>query len=430
MEVAGATGTDQAAVRLERQIAARLDAGSAMFGPQAPRIARCCHRMAQRFAGGGRLIALGADPAARSDARHVSVEFVHPVIVGKRALPATALTGEGGPLGPQLEAVVGADDIVIGFGLGAESATAVEVAAALVAASERGCMTIGFGKGGPDGADSHWLFEPPTADPAIGQELIETLYHVLWELVHVFFEHSGLLGDAAEGVPEPGPANFLYPFLAAGEEAELDAVLADVSASVRMKSDEVGELRAQTLREGATGLIGAAGMLRACFESGGRLLAFGNGGSATDAMDVVADFRLPTRGGGRPRPALDLTEDTAIITAVANDIGVAEIFQRQVIASGREGDVALAFSTSGGSENLIEGPAEARRRRIGTIAMIGYDGGRIAAENLADIVIISRSQHIPRIQEAQASGWSKWWTGAKSRDEHRPPEPPPGQRPG
>jgi D-sedoheptulose 7-phosphate isomerase len=122
-------------------------------------------------------------------------------------------------------------------------------------------------------------------------------------------------------------------------------------------------------------------------------------------MDVVADFRLPPRAEWPSRPALDLCEDTPIITAVANDIGVEEIFQRQIIAYGRPGDVALTFSTSGGSENLIEALAEARRRGLATIAMVGYDGGRIAAEGLADHVVVSRSQHIPRIQEAQASAY-------------------------
>ena len=76
-----------------------------------------------------------------------------------------------------------------------------------------------------------------------------------------------------------------------------------------------------------------------------------------------------------------------------------------MIAYGREGDAAIAFSTSGGSENLIAALAEARRRGLGTIALCGYDGGRIAAEGLADHVIVSRSQHIPRIQEAQASAY-------------------------
>ena len=87
------------AAALER----RLDAAGAFFGGEGERIARLCHRMAERFARGGRLIALGRSPAARSDVRHVAVEFVHPVIVGKRALPAIGLTLEGGPLILQTE---------------------------------------------------------------------------------------------------------------------------------------------------------------------------------------------------------------------------------------------------------------------------------------------------------------------------------------
>jgi D-sedoheptulose 7-phosphate isomerase len=398
----GATGRDGAVARLERGLAERLEAGAELFDGEAAAIARCCHRMAERFARDGRLIALGADPATRSDARHVSVEFVHPVIVGKRALPAIALTGEGGPLDRQLEAAAEPDDIVIGFGLGAEGSEAT--AGALTRAAERGCMTIAFGPGGPAG-EEHWVFEPPSADPSVRQELVETLYHVLWELVHVFFDHRGLLEGRKTGtVHDSGASSFLYPFLAEGE-ADLDGVLADVEASVRMKSEEVGELRAQTLREGTDVLIAAAAALRSCFETDGRVLAFGNGGSATDAMDLVADLLLPPVADWRPRRALDLTEDTPIITAVANDIGVEEIFQRQVIAYGREGDVAVAFSTSGGSENLIEGLVEARRRGLVTVAMVGYDGGRIAAEGLADHVVVSRSQNIPRIQEAQASAY-------------------------
>jgi D-sedoheptulose 7-phosphate isomerase len=142
------------------------------------------------------------------------------------------------------------------------------------------------------------------------------------------------------------------------------------------------------------------------FARGGRLLALGNGGSATDAMDVVADFRAPPPATGWPaRPALDLTEDTAILTAVANDVGVEAMFSRQVIAHGRPGDALLALSTSGGSANVIHALAEARRRELVTIALVGYDGGRILAEGLADQVIVSRSEHIPRIQEAQASAY-------------------------
>ena len=170
--------------------------------------------------------------------------------------------------------------------------------------------------------------------------------------------------------------------------------------SVLMKAAEVGELRAQTLNEGRAELVAAASAIR----SGGRLLVLGNGGSATDAMDAAADMRHPPHGWPA-RPALDLTEDSAILTAIANDIGTEAIFARQVIAHGREGDVLLAISTSGNSANVIEALAEARRRSITTIAMVGYDGGRVADEQLADHVVVTRSEHIPRIQEAQASAW-------------------------
>src|SRR6201999_2327398 len=115
-------------------------------------------------------------------------------------------------------------------------------------------------------------------------------------------------------------------------------------------------------------------------------------------------LRLPPHGWPA-RAAIDLTEDSAILTAIANDIGVEAIFARQIIAYGQPGDVVLTLSTSGNSENVISALAEARRRGLVTIAMVGYDGGRVAAEELADHVIVTRSEHIPRIQEAQASAW-------------------------
>jgi D-sedoheptulose 7-phosphate isomerase len=121
-------------------------------------------------------------------------------------------------------------------------------------------------------------------------------------------------------------------------------------------------------------------------------------------MDVVADFRDAPREWPA-RPALDLTEDPAILTAIANDIGVDAIFQRQVIAHGREHDALLTLSTSGNSENVIAALVEARRRGLATVAMVGYDGGRVVTEGLADHVVVTRSEHIPRIQEAQASAY-------------------------
>jgi D-sedoheptulose 7-phosphate isomerase len=359
-----------AADRVDALLARRTEAGGRWFAAEAERLAGLCRALAERFTAGGRLLALGATPAGRSDARHVAVEFVHPVIVGKRALPALALTAEGGPLADQVTLIAEPGDAVIGFGTGTEEAVAI--------ARRRGCLVIAL--------------EPPGEDPFVRQELAETAYHVLWELVHVFLEHLG------RRERDSGAASFLYPFLGASA-TDLDTVADDVRRSVLMKADEVAGLRAQTLSEGREALLAAATALRGSFAAGGRVLALGNGGSATDAMDVAADLRA------LGRPCLDLTEDAAILTAIANDIGVEAIFSRQVIAHGRPGDTLLTLSTSGSSGNVIAALAEARRRGLATIAMVGYDGGRVLADRLADHVVVVRSEHIPRIQEAQASAY-------------------------
>ena len=369
----------------------RTRANGAFFAAESERLARVCHRMAERFARGGRLLALGHTPAARSDARHVAVEFVHPVIVGKRALPALGLASEGGPLTVQVELAAEPEDIVIAFG--------DDVADAVALARARGCLTIAF-----QAVGAEWEFVPAAPD-FVAQELVETLYHVLWELVHVFFDHKGLLeGRAERRVHDPGASSFLYPFLGERED-DLDSVLEDVRRSALAKAEEVGALRARTLTEHRVDLVAAARGLRARLDAGGRLLALGNGGSATDAMDVVADFRSPPGGRWPRRRAIDLCEDAAILTAIGNDVGHELIFARQVIAHGRPEDALLALSTSGGSANVLAALAEARRRGLLTIAMVGYDGGAILADGLADHVIVVRSEHIPRIQEAQASAY-------------------------
>jgi D-sedoheptulose 7-phosphate isomerase len=327
----------------------RREANAAWFAHEAERLARLCGEMAKRFARGGRLLATGDV----SDARHVAVEFVHPVIVGKRALPALAVTAR------EVELHAEPDDMIMAFGVDMPDTPALRID-----------------------------LDPPVADPFIRQELVETAYHVLWELVHVFLEHS------ERTVHDTGAASFLYPFL--GErETDHEAVVEDVRRSILMKAEEIGELRAQTLTENRNALVAAAEAVRRA----GRVLALGNGGSATDATDLVADLE---RAG---RAAIDLTGDPAILTAIANDVGVEAIFLRQVIAYGRPGDALVSLSTSGGSANVIFALAEARRRGLATIAFVGYDGGRIAAEGLADHVVITRSQHIPRIQEAQASAY-------------------------
>jgi D-sedoheptulose 7-phosphate isomerase len=340
----------------------RTKANATFFAAEAGRIARLCRELAGRFVRGGRLLAVGSSPQAWSDAHHVAVEFVHPVIVGKRALPALAVARD------ELEALAGADDAIVHF------------------------EPLRFVLG-----DEEWRFEAPTDDPFVRQELFETLYHVLWELVHVFFDHLEGSGAGA------GASSFLYPFLAE-QTTDLEPVVEDVRRSVLMKAEEIAELRIRTVRENRDQLVAAAGAVRAALDAGGTLLAFGNGGSATDAADVVADFRAAPQGWPHRR-ALDLTEDAAILTALANDIGPEVLFARQIIAYGRPGDVALALSTSGNSRNVVEALGESRQRGLATVAFVGYDGGRVAAERLADHVVVTPSEHIPRIQEAQATGY-------------------------
>lgn len=342
-------------------LARRDEASERFFAAEAERIAHLCRALAERFARGGRLLAVGGSAQDWSDAHHVAVEFVHPVIVGKRALPALALD-----LG-DVDGLAGPDDMVIAFD------------PLIIRAGE------------------DWAFAVDSDDPFVRQEVAETLYHVLWELVHVFFDH---LGGSTAGA---GASDFLYPFLGQ-QESGLEDVLEDVRRSVLLKAAEVAELRRATLEAGGVELAAAASSLRERLDAGGMLLACGNGGSATDAADVVADFRSAPQGWSARR-ALDLAGDTAILTALANDIGPEVLFARQVIAYGQPGDAVLALSTSGGSADIVEALAEARRRGLLTIALVGYDGGRIASEGLADHVIVSPSEHVPRIQEAQATAY-------------------------
>jgi D-sedoheptulose 7-phosphate isomerase len=104
-----------------------------------------------------------------------------------------------------------------------------------------------------------------------------------------------------------------------------------------------------------------------------------------------------------PIPAVSLSAEPAVLTAVANDVGTDAVFLRQLIAQAGAGDTAVAISTSGGSRNLMRALEEARRRNLLTVALLGYDGGEILRQGLADFPIVVRCDYIPRIQEAQAS---------------------------
>lgn len=200
----------------------------------------------------------------------------------------------------------------------------------------------------------------------------------------------------------------LYPFLYGAErrtEAELARVITEVRASTLQKCRDVVALRRQLVAEYGDALAHAATEMAGAFARGGKLLAFGNGGSATDAEDAVADCMLAPVAGWRALPAVALTDDVGVVTGVANDVGFEHIFARQVVALGASGDIALGFSTSGSSPSVVAGLAEAKRRDMLTIALLGYDGGAVVREGIAAHAFIARLEYVPRIQEGHATLW-------------------------
>jgi D-sedoheptulose 7-phosphate isomerase len=194
--------------------------------------------------------------------------------------------------------------------------------------------------------------------------------------------------------------DFLYPFID-GDERDARALLDDLARSAAAKAIESSDLSQTTLDSQGDVITAAATAMTQCFAAGGRVFAFGNGGSATDAAALAALFARPPRG--RPLPALSLAADAAIVTALGNDVGFDLVFSRQLIAHARRGDVAIGLSTSGSSDNVLQAFAEAHRRGVVTIGLAGFDGGRMAASPDIDHCIVTRADSVHRIQEAQAA---------------------------
>jgi D-sedoheptulose 7-phosphate isomerase len=374
--------TNVLAIRSSEELLRRNGIFEAFFRAEAPRLAEACHEMSRRFLAGGRLLAFGNGSAA-TDAQHVSVEFVHPVIVGKRALPALDL---GPDFETSLSVILRPQDMVMGFAFpGRDEA----VERALLTAKDRGALTFALA-----GEVGDYTFDLPDEDPFVVQEAFEVLYHMLWETVHVYFEHR-------EQGHDVGASSFLYPFLGREEQA-LESVVEEVQGSMLQKMEEVNGMRAAVAETEVGAISEIAAVISERLELGGKLIVFGNGGSATDANDLVADCVAPPPGF-EAVPAVSLAAEPANITAIANDVGVEAVFLRQLIAHARPEDVAVGISTSGGSANILAALAEARKRGLVTVGIVGYDGGRIVSERLADHAVVVRSDYIPRIQEVQAS---------------------------
>src|SRR6202142_2476366 len=249
----------QLATQIEQRLLARNEIMESFFAREALPLAEACREMSDRFLRGGRLLAFGQGPYA-TDAQHVSVEFVHPVIVGKRALPALDLSIL---FRPWLEAILRPEEIVMGFG---PPEGDPEVWATLQLAHRHDATTIAL-----RGREGSYAVYVPTQDPFMHQEMIEILFHTLWETVHVFFEHRELGHDV-------GNSAFLYPFLGTEKQGTSD-LLADVATSILMKVHDDAKLRGQVAREESEQIGSTAVAIHQRLRRGGKLIIFGNGGS-------------------------------------------------------------------------------------------------------------------------------------------------------
>jgi D-sedoheptulose 7-phosphate isomerase len=144
-------------------------------------------------------------------------------------------------------------------------------------------------------------------------------------------------------------------------------------------------------------IVQAAKLILACLQGGGKLIAFGNGGSAADAQHIATEFVGRYRTERQALAAIALTTDSSALTAISNDYGFDQVFSRQLEAIGKPGDVVLAFSTSGNSSNVLRALETARKLGMPTIGLSGKSGGKMLG--LADICLCVPSDSTPRIQE-------------------------------
>lgn len=379
-----------------------------------------CRDMASRFGRGGRLLVFG-NGAGATDAQHVAVEFVHPVIVGKRALPALSLVSDAATLmgvaarrgldgvyAHQVEVLGRPDDIALGLSVDGSCAN---VRAGLRAAREAGLLTLALtgGDGGRirDGGEADHCLVVHSDDPLVVKEGHVTAYHLLWELVHVFFDSPEATGPASSTGLES-----LYPFLYGGG-SDAQSVLDAAAESARQKVAEIVGLRREVGLAQGSAVAACALQLAASFRSGGTLLAFGNGGSSTDAQDVVHTFLDPPIPA-EPLPALCLTSDVAVLTALSNDVSFDVVFARQVRAFGRPGDVALAISTSGGSVNVLAAIEQAHDAGLVTVGLAGYGGGRMAELDSLQHLFAVPSSSVHRVQEVQTTLYHVLWEATRA----------------
>jgi len=158
------------------------------------------------------------------------------------------------------------------------------------------------------------------------------------------------------------------------------------------------QVKEELMRESIDQIIQIANYVIDCLKKGGKIILFGNGGSAADSQHLAAEFVGRFQKDRKALAAIALTTDTSILTSLANDYGYEIIFAKQIEALGNRNDVAVGISTSGKAKNVIQGIKKAKEMNLGTIALTGGDGGILA--KIADVSLIVPSKITARIQEA------------------------------
>ena len=212
-----------------------------------------------------------------------------------------------------------------------------------------------------------------------------------------------------------------YPFLHENEKKPQD-LMEELRFSLMEKARESVEIKAGFFEENKDAILAASLAMAKAFHRGHKMLVCGNGGSATDAQHVAVEFMHPAVVGRKALPAICLANDMAMVTAVANDVGFDDVFTRQIIALGREGDVLLGISTSGNSENLLHAFATARRMKLVTVGFAGDGGGKMEemrANGLLDFCLTVPASSIHRIQETHVALYHIMWDMVHTFLQHR-----------
>jgi len=212
-----------------------------------------------------------------------------------------------------------------------------------------------------------------------------------------------------------------YPFLHEAEKKPQE-LMAELQFSLMEKANESIQVKGQFFSEHKETILELSLALARAFYRGRKLLVCGNGGSATDAQHVAVEFMHPITVGRKALPAICLTNDMAMVTAVSNDVGFGAVFSRQIIALGQEGDLLLGISTSGNSENLTQAFETARRMKLIRAGYAGGDGGKMEqmrAAGLLDYCLTVPTSSIHRIQETHVTLYHIMWDMVHTFLEHK-----------